>query len=80
MIQAHNSGEGRFVVSDNGVWVPGVYDSYATAKLAAQQLKDSEIVRWLGPIYTCEGLDRPVSGTDLLLAIQAVREMREKNL
>lgn len=77
MIQVHKVSEGQFVVSENGIWVPGSYDSCETAKLAPQ-LKDEEIEFLLGPIYRVDGLARPVNMDDMLLALQASKEMREK--
>lgn len=71
MIQAHNTGEGRFVVSENGIWVPGIYDSYETAKLAAT-LKDRDIIAFLEHIYSADGEDRPVTLDDVETTIAAV--------
>ena len=61
MIQAHKLEDGRFVVSENGVWVPGIYDSSATAIKAAETLTDEQIITKLGPVYEVDGEDRPAT-------------------
>lgn len=77
MIKTFMNNDGRFVVSQNSVWVPGVYDSAETAALAAQKLNDTEIVYLLGRIYEFDGINRPVNMDDLFFAIPAAEQMRE---
>jgi hypothetical protein len=50
---------GRWLVSRNEQWLPGVYDSETTA------LRAIRIDTLLGPIYRTDGENRPVTMADL---------------
>lgn len=78
MIQAHKCSDGVFVVSENGVWIPGIYDGYESAKLAAANLSDADIVAFLEHIYGDEGEDRSVTVADVETTIAAVKSLDRK--
>ena len=69
-IETHKLDSGSFVVSENGTWIPGAFDSDSAARLAALTLSDAEIIERLGPIYHVDGEDRPVTFVDVQAAIQ----------
>lgn len=47
-----------------GSWVPGIYDSEATAALAIARFTDEQLAG-LAPIYRVDGESRPVTMADL---------------
>jgi hypothetical protein len=77
MIQAHKTDENRYVVSENGVWVPGIYDSAETAK-KAPKLTDEEIVTHLGHIFHADKEDRAVTLDELNALLAVIDDHRLK--
>lgn len=78
MINVQKTGDNHFVVSENQMWVPGIYE---TAEIAekAPSMSDEEIITLLGPIYQIDGLNRPVNADDMFHALEAAQEMRLKS-
>ena len=56
--------DGRWSVAENGVWVPGLYDSAKTARRAAREFSDVEL-QPLDHVWRFDGLDRPATMADL---------------
>jgi hypothetical protein len=52
---------------------PGVYESREAAYLAAQKLKDEDIVAFLEHIYSPKGENRAVTYSEVETAIYAIR-------
>ena len=73
MINAYKSGDGQFVVSQNRVWIPGVYETADAATLAAEKLSNDDIIAFLEHIYSFEGENRSATLDDVETAIAAVR-------
>lgn len=62
-VRTFKTERGQWVVSENGAWLPGVYESETVARQAAS-LSD-EVLTGLGRIYRVDGEDRPVTADDL---------------
>lgn len=78
MIETQKIDENRYVVYENGIGVPGVYESLEVAK-KAPQMTDEEIIEILGPIYQVDGEDRAVTDNDMFHALEAMHERRLNN-
>jgi hypothetical protein len=62
-VSVYESKPGRWVVSENDVWLPGVFDSPETARRAADFPR--EALHELRRIYHVDGENRPVTMADL---------------
>jgi hypothetical protein len=64
------------LIAADGVWVPGVYDSRATAVAVAKAFSDAEIEELFGPIYTVNGENRKVTMKDY----ERIKDERTKDV
>ncbi len=63
-VQTYQTDDGRWVVSDDEMWLPGSYDSDATARAAAELSDD--FLHGLGRICSVDGENRAITMADLL--------------
>lgn len=63
--RVYDNGDDSVCIADQAGWLPGVYRDQKVAVYAVSNLSEDAIKRWLEPIYSTFGEDRPVTTQDV---------------